>query len=174
MSLTRLYVFFVIELETRRVHVLGITKRPGAAWVNQLVREFAWDLEEAGCQFTRLIRDRDAKFTDAFDAVFASLGIEVLKSAPQAPRMNAYAERFVRTDRAECTDRMLIAGKRHLRRVLGEFVEHYNTGRSHQGVGLDLRTPNDPDNVIPFPAPPERIRRRQRLGGLINEYQPAA
>lgn len=95
MSLTRLYVFFVIELETWRVHVLGITKHPGAARVNQLVREFAWDLEEAGCRFARLIRDRDAKFTDAFDAVFASLGIEVLKSAPQAPRMNAYAERFV-------------------------------------------------------------------------------
>ena len=81
-SLTRLYMFFVIELETRRVHVLGISGHPGAAWVNQLVREFAWDLEEAGCRFTGLIRDRDAKFTDAFDAVFASLGIEVLKSAP--------------------------------------------------------------------------------------------
>jgi transposase InsO family protein len=173
-SLTRLYVFFVIELETRRVCVLGITEHPGTAWVNQLVREFAWGLEEAGCRFAGIIRDRDAKFTDAFDAVFASLGIEVLKSAPQAPRMNAYAERFVRAVRAECTDRMLIAGELHLRRVLDEFVEHYNTGRSHQGVGLDLRAPNDPRNVIPFPAPPERIRRRQRLGGLISEYQPAA
>ena len=115
MSLTRLYVFFVIELETRRVHVLGITEHPGAGWVNRLVREFAWDLEEAGCRFTRLIRYRDAKFTDAFDAVFSSLGIEVLKSAPQTPGMNAYAERSVRTVRAECTDRMLIAGERHLR-----------------------------------------------------------
>jgi putative transposase len=173
-SLTGLYVFFVIELETRRVHVLGITEHPGAAWVNQLVREFAWNLEEAGCRFTGLIRDRDAKFTDAFDAVFASLGIEVLKSAPHAPQMNAYAERFVRTARAECTDRMLLAGERHLWRVLDEFVEHYNFSRSHQGVGLDLRAPNDPRNVIPFPAPPARIRRRQRLGGLISEYQTAA
>jgi putative transposase len=173
-STTRLYVFFVIELETGRVHVLGITEHPGAEWVNQLVREFACDLEEAGCRFTGLIRDRDAKFTDVFDAVFASLGVEVLKSAPQDPRMNAYAERFVRTVRAECTDRMLIAGERRLRCVLDEFVEHYNTGRSHQGVGLDLRAPDDPRNVIPFPAPPERIRRRQRLGGLISEYQPAA
>jgi putative transposase len=173
-SLTRLYVFFVIELETRRVHVLGVTEHPGVAWVNQLVREFAWDLEDAGCRFTGLIRDRDGKFTDAFDAVFASLGIEVLKSAPQAPRMNAYAERFVRTVRAECTDRMLIVGERHLRRVLHEFIEHYNAGRSHQGVGLDLRAPKDPDNVVPFPASPGRIRREQRLGGLISEYQPAA
>jgi putative transposase len=173
-SLTRLYVFFVIELETRWVHVLEITEHPGAEWVDQLVREFAWDLEEAGCRFTTLIRDQDATFTDAFDAAFASLGVEVLKSAPRAPRMNAYAERFVRTVRAGCIDRMLIVGERHLRRVLDEFVEHYNTGRSHQGAGLDLRAPNDPHNAIPFPAPPERIRRGQRLGGLISEYQPAA
>jgi transposase InsO family protein len=170
-SLARLYVFFVIEIDTRRVHIPGITRRPSAAWANQLAREFAGDLEETGCRFTR---DRDGKFTDAFDAIFASLGIEVLKSAPQAPRMNAYAERFVRTVRAECTDRMLIAGERHLHHVLCEFVEHYNTGRSHQGNGLDLRAPNDPDNVIPFPAPPQRIQRRQRLGGMINEYHSAA
>jgi putative transposase len=166
--------FFVIELETRRVHVLGITEHPGAEWVDQLVREFAWDLEEAGCRFIGLIRDRDARFTDALDTVSAPLGTEVLKSAPQAPRMNAYAERFVRTARAERTDRMLIAGERHLRRVLDEFVEYYNTGRNHQGAGPDLRAPNDPRNAIPFPAPPERIRRRQRLGGLISEYQPTA
>ena len=139
-----------------------------------MAREFAWELEETGCRFTRLIRDRDGKFTDAFDAIFASLGIEVLKSAPQAPRMNAYAERFVRTVRAECTDRMLITSARYLRRVLGEFVEHYNAGRSHQGAGLGLRAPNDPNNVIPFPTPPERIQRRQRLGGLISEYRNAA
>ena len=169
-SLTRLYVFFIIELETRRVHILGITRHPTATWVNQVAREFARDLDETGCRFTRLIRDRDGKFTDGFDAIFTSLGIEVLKSAPQAPRMNAYAERFVRTVRTECTDRMLIAGERHLHQVLHEFAGHYNSGRSHQGTGLDLRAPNDPNNVIPFPASPEHIQRRQRLGGLINEY----
>lgn len=173
-SLTRLYVFFIIELDTRRVHILGITQHPTAAWANQLAREFTSDLEQAGSRFTQIIRDRDGKFTEAFDAIFASLGIEVLKSAPQAPRMNAYAERFVRTVRAECTDRMLIAGERHLQTVLREFVDHYNSGRSHQGAGLDLRAPNDPDNVIPFPASPGRIHRRQRLGGLISEYQNAA
>ena len=86
----------------------------------------------------------------------------------------AIAERFVRTARAECTDRMLIAGERHARIVMAEYIKHDNTGRSHQGHGLGLRAPDDVPSVIPFPAPPHRIRRRQLLGALINEYQPAA
>ena len=171
-------MLFVIELETRRVHLLGITEHPTTVWATQLARELAWSLEDCGHRFTHLIRDRDTKFTDAFDAVFAATGIDIdidiVKSAPQTPRMNAYAERFVRTVRAECTDRMLIACERHLRLVLEEFIEHYNTGRSHQGEGLGLRAPNDDPNVIVFPTPAERIRRRTVLGGLISEYQQAA
>jgi len=100
--------------------------------------------------------------------------ITTLPIAPQAPKMNAYAERFVRTVRAECTDRMLIAGERHARVILAEYIKHYNAGRSHQGHGLNLRAPDDAPDVFPFPAPPGQIRRRQFLGGLINEYQPAA
>jgi hypothetical protein len=88
--------------------------------------------------------------------------------------MNSIAERFVRTARAECIDRMLITGERHARIVMAEYIKHYNTGRSHQGKELDLRAPDDTPNVTPFPAPPHQIRRRQLLGGLINEYQPAA
>jgi putative transposase len=88
--------------------------------------------------------------------------------------MNAIAERFVRTARAECTDRMLIVGERHARVIMTEYIKHYNAGRSHQGHGLNLRAPDDAPDVIPFPAPPRQIRRRQLLGGLINEYQPAA
>jgi putative transposase len=87
---------------------------------------------------------------------------------------NAIAERFVRTARDECTDRMLIAGERHARVILAQDIRHYNTGRSHQGHGLGLRAPDDAPNVMPFPAPPHQIRRRQLLGGLINEYQPTA
>jgi putative transposase len=173
-TLTRLYVFFVIELESRRVHLLGITEHPTATWATQLARELAWRLEDSGSRFTHLIRDRDAKFTDAFDAVSNAIDINIVKTAPQTPRMNAYAERFVRTVRAGCTDRMLIAGQRHLRLVLDEFIKHYNAGRSHQGNGLALRAPNDDSNVIAFPAPIERIQRRTVLGGLINEYQQAA
>jgi putative transposase len=87
--------------------------------------------------------------------------------------MNAIAERFVRTARAECTGRVLIAGERHARVVMAGYIDHCNTGRSHQGHGLGLRAPDDAPNVTPFPAPPHQIRRRQLLGGLINEYQPA-
>lgn len=96
-TLTRLYVAFVIEHSTRRVHLLGVTRCPTGAWAVQLAREFTADLEEAAHRFTRLLRDRDSKFTCAFDAMFASAGIEAVLTAPQSPRMNAIAERFVRT-----------------------------------------------------------------------------
>jgi transposase InsO family protein len=131
-------------------------------------------MDEAGCRFTYLIRDRDAKFTAAFDAVFASIGTTALPIAPQAPKMNAYAERFVRTARAECTDRMLIAGEQHLRAILSDYIVHYNTGRSHQGNGMNLCAPDDDPDIVAFPVPPAQIQRRNRLAGLINEYQHAA
>ncbi|WP_234392329.1 integrase core domain-containing protein [Streptomyces sp. WM6378] len=172
-TLKRLYVFFVIEPGSRRVQLLGITQNPSAAWATQLARDFVAGLEDAGHRFTHLIRDRDAKFTDAFDAVLASMGMEIVKTAPQTPRMNAFAERFVRTVRAECTDWMLIVGERHLRAVLSAYLDHCNTGRSHQGEGMDLRAPNDDTTVIPFPTPPDQIRRRPVLAGLINEYRQA-
>jgi len=171
-TLQRLYIAFVIEIETRRVRLLGITAHPTSSWATQLAHNLGAELEQSGHRFTRLIRDRDAKFTTAFDAVFSSIGISVLPTAPQAPRMNAYAERFVRTVRNECTDRMLIAGERHLHTVLSEYVAHYNTGRSHQGHGMRLRAPDAPD-VIAFPVPATRIRRSTRLTGLINEYRQA-
>jgi putative transposase len=173
-TLTRLYVAFVIEHHTRRVHLLWTTRYPTGAWATQLARDFTADLEEAGHRLTHLIRDRDANFTAALDAVLEAVGIDVRLTAPQTPRMNAIAERFVRTGRAECTDRMLIAGERHLRTVLDQFVDHYNVGRSHQGTGLNLRAPDDDPNVIPFPVPASRVRRKAVLGGLINEYDTAA
>jgi len=152
----------------------GVTHYPNGPWATQPARELTADLLEAGRHFTYLVRDRDTKFSEAFDAVFNAAGIDVLPTAVQTPRMNAIAERFVRTVRAECTDRILIAGERHLRVVLGEFVEHYNTGRSHQGHGIDLRAPHDDPNVVPFPAQANQIHRKQVLGGLINEYRAAA
>ena len=174
LTLQRLYVAFVIETGSRRVHLLGITAHPTSSWVTQLARNLAGQLEEAGHRFTHLIRDRDAKFTAAFDAVFASIGTSVRPAAPQAPRMNAYAERFARTVRAECTDRMLIIGERHLHAVLSEYVAHYNAGRSHQGHGMGLRAPGDDPDVLTFPVPADRIQLRPRLAGLINEYQQSA
>ena len=172
--LKRLYAAVVIEVGSRRAHLLGVTDHPTGAWATQLARELAFDLERAGHRFTRLIRDRDAKFTESFDAVFASIGVEVLLTAPQAPRMNAYAERLIGSIRRKCCDRILIVGQRHLHRVLTEYIERYNAGRSHQGDGIALRAPNDDATVLPFPTRTDRIHRRQRLGGLLNEYQAAA
>jgi putative transposase len=140
--LKRLYVSFVVELETRRVHILGVTEHPTAAWATQLARNFLADVGERAGAFRYLIRDRDSIFTAAFDAVFASENIEIKKSAPQCPKMNAFAERWVKTIRTECTDRMLIAGDRHLRVVLEQYAEHYNSGRTHRGHWLNPRDPS--------------------------------
>jgi putative transposase len=114
---------------------------PTAAWATQLARHLTADLADTVRGFTHLIRDRDSKLTAAFDAVFTACGTEVVTTAPQAPRMNSIAERFVRTARAERTDRILIAGERHARIVMAEYIKHYNAERSHQGHGLGLRAP---------------------------------
>jgi putative transposase len=169
LTLSRLYVAFVIEVKTRRVHLLRVTRHPTGQRAAQLARNLAGDLEEAGCRFTYLVRDRDAKFTAAFDAVFASIGIRTLPVAPRAPRMNAYAGRFVRTVRAECTDRMLIAGEQHLPVILSEYIDHYNTGRNHQGEGMSLRAGRRPGRYRyprpgqPDPAPGQARRADQRV-----------
>nr|WP_223297582.1 integrase core domain-containing protein [Catenulispora acidiphila] len=172
MNLQRVYVFFVLDVRNRFVHILGVTASPTAAWTTQLARNLIADLGDRGEPLRYLIRDRDAKFTTAFDATFASEGIEPVKTPAQCPRANAYAERFVRTVRAECTDRMLLVSKRHLRHVLEEFADHYNRGRPHRS--LDKRAPTDDPDIVPFPVPLGQIRTRTVLGGLITEYERAA
>lgn len=167
----RLYVLFVIELESRVVHLLGVTRHPVDAWVTQGARNFAADLEEAGRRFRFLIRDRDTKFTRRFDAVFSSIGVETLKTPVRSPRANAYAERFVLTARSECLDWTLIVGRRHLERVVKEFVAHYDCARPHRG--LMLATPiARPAPVVPVDA--RAVRRNDILGGIIHEYEQAA
>jgi transposase InsO family protein len=171
-GLRRLYVLFVIELRTRHVRILGVTANPDGALTRQAARNLLADLGERAGAFTHLIRDRGGQYTESFDAVFASEDIQVRRSPPRLPAANGYAERFVRSVRAECTDRMLIYNEQHAATVLAEYAEHFNNHRPHQGHGRGNRPPDHDDAVvIPLGT---AIRRRQRLGGVINEYQRAA
>jgi putative transposase len=173
-TLRHLYVFFVIEVGSRHVHVLGVTAHPDGAWTVQQARNLLMDLGERATRFRFLIRDRAGQFTGAFDAVLSAAGIEAVRIPPRSPRANAYSERWVRTARVERTDRMLIAGPRHLRAVLDEYVAHYNRRRPHRARNL---RPPDCDLLIAVPVTGpemERIRRRNVLGGLIHEYERAA
>jgi hypothetical protein len=169
--LRRLYAFFVIEHATRRVHVLGVTAHPTGAWLTQVVRNLLMDLDDANRGFRFLIRDRDAKFTIEFDAVFSAIGVRVIKTPVQAPRANAIAERFVGTIRRELLDRILIINQRHAAAVLHEFERHYNCHRPHRALGQAA-----PSRPLPRRATTEihKIERHDRLGGLVHEYQQVA
>lgn len=143
-SLQRLYVLFFIELASRRVHFAGCTANPTGVWVAQQARQFAWTLAERPSPLRFLIRDRDSKFTRDFDTVFASEGIEIIRTPIRAPRANAIAERFVRTVRSECLDWLLIVNQRHLECVLRVFVDHYNCHRPHRSLNLAPPEPTPP------------------------------
>jgi putative transposase len=167
-----LYVLFFLEVDTRRVHLAGVTAHPTAAWVIQQARELTARMQDRHSPVRLVIRDRDAKFTDAFDAVFRSEGARILRTPIQAPVANSFAERWVGTVRRECLDHLLIVGPRHLRRVRTEYVGHYNGHRPHRA--LQQQPPGRPNAPGLQPSTAGPVRRRDVLGGLIHEYSQAA
>jgi putative transposase len=171
----RLYVLAVIEHATRRVRVLGATATPTAAWVTQAARNLIMDVEDAGCRVKCLIRDRDGKYPALFDAILADAGIATVLSGVRMPRMNSIMERWIQSCRRELLDRMLIWNQAHLMRALREYEQFHNEHRPHRGL-------SNARPLHPLPEPitdPEkithlRIHRRDRLGGVLHEYEHAA
>src|SRR2546430_685483 len=171
----RMYVLAVIEHASRRVRILGATTHPTATWVAQAARNLVMDLEDAGCLVRYLIHDRDGKYPALFDAVLVDAGITVVLTGVRVPRMNSIMERWVRTCRRELLDRTLIWNQRHLLHALREFEDFYNAHRPHQGIAnarplaLLPEPITDPDRIAHLD-----IRRRDRLGGVLREYEHAA
>ncbi len=173
--LKRLYVLVFIEHGTRRMHLGGVTANPTGEWTVQQARNLALTLGERLEDIKFLLRDRGPDFTSSFDAVFQAAGARILRTAVQAPRMNATCERLVGTLRREVLDRVLILGERHLGSILAEYQVHYNTARPHQGIAQ--RVPDgehDGGHLTATGLDRERIHRKPVLGGLINEYARAA
>lgn len=168
--LRRVYVLFVMEIQTRTVRILGVTAHPTGAWTAQQARNLMMDLGERAGQFKFLIRDRASRFTAAFDDVFSGNGTRVIKTLVRSPQANSYAERFVGTLRRECLDHMLIHGEWHLRKVLAEYARHYNGHRPHQALRQEPPQ-RQPGQAVDITA---RIECRQILGGLISECRRAA
>ena len=171
---TRFYVLAVIEHANRRVRVLGATTHPTAVWMAQAAKNLVMDLQDAGCRARFLIRDRDGKFPALFDAVLNDAGIDVVLSGVRMPCMNSIMERWVQTCRRELLDRTLIWNQQHLLHALREFEQFHNGHRPHQGI-------TNARPLYPLPAQvadPDKlahldIRRRDRLGGVLHEYQRA-
>jgi putative transposase len=175
--LRRLYVLFFIEVGRRRIWITGVTAHPNANWVTQQARNVAGDLADEGIDIKFLVRDRDTKYVTSFDAVFRSEGAQILQTPFRTPNANAYAERFVRTVRTECLDHLLIVNARHLERILRTYARHYNGFRPHQGLFQQIPAPAlrfPMSAAMPAPSHPRHIQRRDRLGGLIHEYELAA
>ncbi|WP_201749580.1 integrase core domain-containing protein [Micromonospora sicca] len=170
-----MYVLAVIEHGSRRVRILGATPHPTAVWTVQAAKNLVMDLEDAGYRARFMIRDRDGKFPALFDAVLTESGIEIVRSGVRMPRMNSVMERWVQTCRRELLDRTLIWNQRHLLHALHEFEQFYNGHRPHQGIA-NAR----PLRSLPAPiADPHKIthldiRRRDRLGGILHQYEHAA
>jgi transposase InsO family protein len=172
--LRRIYALIAVEHRCRRAHMLGVTAHPTGAWTTQAARNLIMDLSDRATTIAFLLRDRDSRFTRAFDAVFTTDGIQILTTPPGAPRANAICERMMGTLRRELLDRILVVNERHLRRILTIYLHHFNIARPHRT--LRQLTPAQADTQPP-PAinlADHQVRRRPILDGLTSEYQIAA
>jgi transposase InsO family protein len=169
--LRRAYVLFFLDLDRRLVFLAGVMAHPIGPWVTQQARNLVAALEDQGRALRSLVRDRGAKFVGPFDEVLRSTGARVIKTPVRSPRANAFAERFVRTARAECLDWAMVWSERHLDRVLRGFVAHYNHERPHRGLDLKVPVPDLSDHQFNGVG---RIKRAERLGGLVHEHSVAA
>ena len=168
-KLTTLHVLFFIELHTRRVLIGGVTDgAANLAWATQIARNLSEAREDRAEPIRFLVHDRDKRFGATFDEVFKAEGIEIVRTPWRAPKANAYAERWIRTVRAECLDRVMVLGRRHLEQLLSTYVKHYNEERPHRSLGLE--PPGGPQPLRALSPEPSEIGRRDRLGGLIHEY----
>jgi transposase InsO family protein len=165
--LRRFYALLFIEIATRRVHLAGVTSNPNASWVTQQARNLVarWGT----VPFRFLIRDRDAKYVSAFDEIFLTEGLRIVRTPIKAPKANAFAERFVGTLRRECLDRILILGRGHLEFVLRSYIEHFNGHRPHRALEMQPPAPRHPPT--PHDDSRTRVLKRDVLGGLIHEYE---
>lgn len=171
-GVVELYILFYIHVGSRRVIASAPTANPDSAWVAQQARNASMQMQDWNVGATHLIIDRDSKFTDSLDAVLEAEGAEVIRVGPAAPNLSPFAERWVRTLRQECLDQFLICGEAHLRHLVGEFVEHYNLERPHQGVGNvplpEVGVEQAEPSVLPIPV--GEVKCRTRLGGLLKHY----
>ena len=166
-GLTTYYVLFLIDLRTRRAHVAGITTAPDTAFMAQVARNLTDPVDGFLRERRVVICDRDAKFAAPFRSILEGTGITVIRTPRQAPNCNAYAERFVLSIKSECLHRMMLFGEASLRRAVGEYLQHYQTERPHQGLG------NEPLQVM-APVRSGTVRCTERLGGLLKHYDRAA
>ena len=163
-GLKRFVILFFMELSTRRVEIGGIASKANGLWMTQIARNLTDDVDGFFKGKRYLIHDRDPLYTEDFLGMMAEAGVESVKLPPRSPNLNAYAERFVRTIKESCLDRMIFFGEDALRKAVYEFVVHYHTERNHQALGNRLIVPVTTEDTT------GTVERRQRLGGLLNYY----
>jgi transposase InsO family protein len=173
-TLPRIYALIVVEHSSRRAHLAGITAHPTGVWTAQAARNLVMDIADRIETVKFLLRDRDSRFTVAFDAVFVAEGIRIVRTPPQAPRANAICERMVGTLRRELLDRVLIVNERHLSRIVSIYLQHFNAARPHRSLGQLAPAQAETHDPEPVNLAEYRVLRKPILNGLTSQYERAS